>query len=44
VHHPLGLENSGGESLELTTDSDNVRWTQIPGFVENACQVEPART
>ena len=44
VYHPLGLENSDGESLELNTDSDNVRWTQLPGFVEDAYQVEPART
>ena len=36
VYHPLGLESSGGESIELVHDADNVRWTQIQGFVETA--------
>ena len=36
VCHPLGLESSQGESIGLAQDIDNVRWTQIPGFVEEA--------
>ena len=35
VNHPRGLEDSGGESVDLVRDSKNVRWTQIPGFVES---------
>ena len=34
VYHPLGLEASDGEKLELVRDPKNVRWTQIPGFVK----------
>ncbi len=36
VYHPLGLVSSGGESVELVHDTENVRWTQIDGFVEAA--------
>ena len=36
VCHPLGLETSQGEQLSLAQDAKNVRWTQIPGFVEAA--------
>ena len=36
VFHPRGLENSSGEAVELTRDANNVRWTQIEGFVEAA--------
>jgi hypothetical protein len=43
VYHPLGLESSDGDSVALTADSDNVRWTQISGFVEEAYRAEPAK-
>ena len=36
VYHPRGLESASGETIELTRDSSNVRWTQIEGFVEAA--------
>ncbi len=36
VYHPLGLENSQGESVNLHRDTANPRWTQTPGFVEDA--------
>ncbi len=36
VSHPLGLESSQGECIGLAHDASNVRWTQIPGFVEEA--------
>ena len=36
VYHPLGLESSQGDAIGLTHDADNVRWTQKPGFVEEA--------
>ena len=36
VYHPLGLENSDGKSVGLVHDPENVRWTQIDGFVESA--------
>ena len=36
VYHPRGLESSSGDSIELTHDDANVRWTQIEGFVETA--------
>jgi catechol 2,3-dioxygenase-like lactoylglutathione lyase family enzyme len=42
VFHPRGLENSDGNSIELTRDPNNVRWTQIPGFVESAYAEEKA--
>jgi hypothetical protein len=29
--------------VALTADSDNVRWTQISGFVKEAYRAEPAR-
>ena len=34
VYHPLGLEASDGEKLELVRDPGNVRWTQLPAFVK----------
>ena len=43
VYHPLGLEDSQGTELGLTQDAYNVRWTQIPGFVEDAYKVEPVQ-
>jgi catechol 2,3-dioxygenase-like lactoylglutathione lyase family enzyme len=43
VSHPLGLEDSQGTELGLTQDADNVRWTQIAGFVEDAYKSEPAQ-
>ena len=36
VCHPLGLESSQGQQIGLAQDAKNVRWTQIPGFVEQA--------
>ncbi len=36
VYHPRGLESSSGEAIGLTHDPENVRWTQIEGFVEAA--------
>ena len=36
VCHPLGLESSHSEQIALAQDEKNVRWTQIPGFVEEA--------
>ncbi len=38
VFHPLGLEDSEGEAVGLHQDTGNPRWTQIPGFVEEAYQ------
>ena len=35
VYHSLGLASSDGEVVELVQDSNNVRWTQIPGYVES---------
>jgi catechol 2,3-dioxygenase-like lactoylglutathione lyase family enzyme len=39
VYHPLGLEDSSEKQVDLIRDSQNVRWTQIPGFVESANKV-----
>ena len=36
VYHPLGLEDSSGRKVGLTQDNKNVKWTQIPGFIESA--------
>ena len=36
VYHPLGLESSGGKTVDLVHDQENVRWTQIDSFVESA--------
>ena len=44
VHHPLGLEDSQEKDLALTSDPQNVRWTQIPGFVEQAYKGEPVKS
>lgn len=38
VYHPLGLEDSTGQSLGLHQDAANPRWTQLPGFVAGAYQ------
>lgn len=43
VYHSLGLEDSHGPELGLTQDTDNVWWTQIPGFVEDAYKAESAQ-
>lgn len=40
VCHPLGLENSQGKKVGLASDPENVRWTQTPGFVEDAYKAE----
>ena len=44
VCHPLGLEDSQGKDLNLASDPQNVRWTQIPGFVEEAYKGEPVQS
>ena len=36
VHHPLGLQSTEGEAVPLHRDTDNPKWTQLPGFVEEA--------
>ena len=36
VYHPLGLENSKGDKVEVAHDPQSLRWTQIPGFVDSA--------
>jgi len=33
VYHPLGAEDEHGKPVEATTDVEQLRWTQIPGFV-----------
>ena len=33
VHHPLGLEDSQGNAVNLPQAAPNPRWTQLPGFV-----------
>jgi catechol 2,3-dioxygenase-like lactoylglutathione lyase family enzyme len=35
VYHPLGLEDSQGNKLEVANGPHSLRWTQIPGFVES---------
>lgn len=40
VSHPRGLESSEGSEIELTKDAKNVRWAQIPGFVDAAYNEE----
>ncbi|PKB67511.1 MAG: hypothetical protein BZY81_04425 [SAR202 cluster bacterium Io17-Chloro-G4] len=44
VYHILGLESSQGKDLELTSDPQNVRWTQNSGFVEDAYKAEPVQS
>jgi hypothetical protein len=36
VYHPLGLEDSQGEKVEVVHDPQALRWTQKPGFVASA--------
>lgn len=36
VYHPLGLEDSQGQPVEVAHDATALRWTQIPGFVAKA--------
>ena len=36
VHHPLGLKSTEGDAIPLHRDTANPKWTQIPGFVEEA--------
>ena len=36
VYHPLGLHSTDGDAIALHRDSANPKWTQIPGFVEEA--------
>src|SRR5215510_14471099 len=33
VYHPLGLEDSKGNTLEIADDPQGVRWAQKPDFV-----------
>jgi hypothetical protein len=35
VSHPLGLEGSHGQKIDVMHDAQ-LRWTQIPGFVASA--------
>ena len=44
VFHPLGLQSSEGANLGLVTDEENVRWTQKPGFVEDAYNSQPVQS
>ena len=44
VYHPLGLESSQGANVGLVNDDDNVRWTQKPGFVEDAYKAQPVQS
>ena len=36
VYHPLGLHSTEGDAIPLHHDTANPKWTQIPGFVEEA--------
>ena len=36
VYHPLGLQSTEGDAIPLHRDTENPKWTQIPGFVEEA--------
>ena len=36
VHHPLGLQSTDGDAIPLRRDTENPKWTQTPGFVEEA--------
>jgi hypothetical protein len=36
VYHPLGLEDSKGNRLEIADDPAGVHWGQQPGFVAEA--------
>jgi hypothetical protein len=36
VYHPLGLEDSKGNTVEVADDPQGVRWTQQPDFVAEA--------
>ena len=38
VFHPLGLQSTEGDAVPLHRDTANPKWTQIPGFVEEAYQ------
>jgi catechol 2,3-dioxygenase-like lactoylglutathione lyase family enzyme len=38
VYHPLGLEDSKGNQVEIPNDSQSLRWTQQAGFVADAYQ------
>ena len=42
VYHPLGLESSAGDQVELLRDRNNAKWTQITGFVEAANSITTA--
>ena len=44
VYHSLGLESSHGAKVDLVNDDENVRWTQIPGFVEDAYKSQPVQS
>lgn len=44
VYHPLGLETSQGVQVGLVNDDENVRWTQKPGFVEDAYTAQPVKS
>ena len=44
VYHPLGLASSQGSKVGLVEDDENVRWTQKPGFVEDAYKAQPVQS
>ena len=36
VCHPLGLQDTGGNQVEVADNPHGLRWRQIPGFVQQA--------
>ena len=36
VYHPLGLQSTEGDAVQLHRDTANPKWMQTPGFVEEA--------
>ena len=44
VYHPLGLESSDGEKVDIVNDEENVRWKQKTGFVEDAYKAQPVQS
>ena len=44
VYHALGLESSQGAKVGVVKDDKNVRWTQKPGFVEDAYKAQTVQS
>lgn len=42
VYHPLGLEDSRGNKVEVGLETEGRRWTQLPGFVAASAYGESA--